>query len=375
MRVRAHLRQACLYIVACGSIVLGLTACRKESRPAGQLPNKQRPTTRAVSRYVRPQDRPRAGVVVFVHGVGSDGTSAWTNTRSGTFWPGLLVKDLTFDDYDIFVYEYASPQLHQQVLTAPLIDELAEEMRREFADKKVLEHDEIVFLMHSMGGLVTRSYITRYREDLAGKVRFLFFLATPTTGGHFTHLADLVSRNPQYGLMKPLRRENYLGASQRDWLAARQKIPSYCAYEIQPFPAVGVIVDQDSALALCDQPAEPINENHIGIAKPDGPEHASYKAFRNAFRQRANTSAGMTVPDNATLRWVITEIAGQDGYTAVFTGCPETLLASKLRRAELRAGNIAAMIERLPQYLKAPTNTRFRVRKDAQNGHYEIACL
>lgn len=109
--------------------------------------------------YVRSNEGKR--VIIFVHGVLGDSLSTWTNPETKAFWPDLLVKDRTFDHYNIYVYGFASPLAGKSYT----IDELADNMRLVLRQAEVLGHSEFIFLSHSMGGLVTMSGTgrTKYR--------------------------------------------------------------------------------------------------------------------------------------------------------------------------------------------------------------------
>lgn len=230
-----------------------------------------------VARYER-QSAQANGVIVFVHGVFGDGTSTWTNAN-GKYWPHLLTEDSIFDGYDIYVFEFPSPFLDKSYS----IDELADYMRLMLNDDKVLDYRELIFLTHSMGGLITRAFITKY-QGVAPKVKLIYFFSTPTTGSQIARLGSLFSKNPQLGKMLPMESEDYLANLQRQWLAAGFDIPSYCAYEkLDTFGQM--IVEQPSATNLCNRPLSPILENHIGIVKPNGPKHTSYVAFKAAFQE------------------------------------------------------------------------------------------
>ncbi len=115
------------------------------------------------------------GVIVFVHGILGDERTTWTSGNA--YWPEMLTHDHTFDGQDIYMYHYPSPHLGQ----AFTIDEVAENMRSVLTTDGVLEHTEITFVSHSMGGIVTRAFILKYRKELVPKIRFLFFFATPTS--------------------------------------------------------------------------------------------------------------------------------------------------------------------------------------------------
>src|SRR5258708_3802478 len=101
------------------------------------------------SKYVR-QTAGLNTVIVFVHGVLGDGQSTWTNGNS--YWPSLLTVDPAFDGADIFVYSYPT-----SMWATLSIDELAENMRLQLNANGVSNYRRIVFLAHSLGGLVTRA--------------------------------------------------------------------------------------------------------------------------------------------------------------------------------------------------------------------------
>jgi hypothetical protein len=66
--------------------------------------------------------------------------------------------------------------------------------------------------------------------------------------------------------------------------AGSPKTTVICAYEKATLPGIGLVVPPQSAEALCDDVADAIAEDHIGIVKPTGPEHQSVKVLTNALR-------------------------------------------------------------------------------------------
>lgn len=219
------------------------------------------------------------GVIVFVHGLLGDERSTWT---SGNFyWPEMLTHDRTFDGQDIYVYHYPSPRFGQ----AFTIDELADNMRLVLTADGVLHHSEITFVAHSMGGIVTRAYILRYRQ-VVPKIRFLYFFATPTTGSSYARLGGLVSQNPQFKELYPMSADSYLTPLQGDWEAAGLKLKSYCAFETQPLYGQ-IIVDRQSATNLCTEHFDPIDADHYNIVKPRDRNSTPYLALKAAFTETA----------------------------------------------------------------------------------------
>jgi pimeloyl-ACP methyl ester carboxylesterase len=189
-----------------------------------------------------------------------------------------------FDGFDIYIYEYASPAMSRSY--SP--DEIAENMRLFFESDKILQHDRVVFLAHSLGGIVTRAYLTKYRRA-AQRVAFIYFFSTPTTGSEIAALGALVSKNPQFGTLRTMESTDYLADLQRQWLAADFKFPSYCAYEVQKTYGQAVVT-QASATGLCNRRLDPIDANHIDIVKPADTRSPSYLAFRAAFAESGVTA-------------------------------------------------------------------------------------
>jgi pimeloyl-ACP methyl ester carboxylesterase len=227
------------------------------------------------SRYVR-EISGAATAIVFVHGVLGDGKSTWTNAAA--YWPDMMKDDPAFDGASIYVYSYPTR------LWANLsIDELAENMRLRLGADGVASYKRVIFLSHSMGGLVTRAYLLKNR-DMATRTSFAYFYSTPTAGAQIAAIASLISSNPQFSKMKPMNAEDYLGDLLRQWLSAEFKFPSYCAYEKQNTYGLAVVTFQ-SASALCTRALDPIDADHITIVKPADRRSLSYEAFKAAYRR------------------------------------------------------------------------------------------
>jgi pimeloyl-ACP methyl ester carboxylesterase len=234
--------------------------------------------------YVRTnQDR---GVVIFIHGVTGDGVATWTNPKTKAYWPDLLKADPAFDGYNIFVYEYPSTMLGKSYS----IDDLSDVMGIVFDQSNVLDHNELIFLVHSMGGLITRGFLLKNRE-IARKVSFIYFYSTPTTGSQMADIARLFSRNRQFESLVPMGENVYIENQQSSWLRARFNLRSFCAFETLETYGINIVTRQ-SGTNLCIEPPVPIAADHISIVKPDDQTHLSYLAFRAAFTEVHRQSFG-----------------------------------------------------------------------------------
>jgi pimeloyl-ACP methyl ester carboxylesterase len=152
-----------------------------------------------------------------------DGVSSWTNSETNSYWPAMLTLDHTFDGVDIFVYSYDTG-----LLASLSIDELSENMRAVLTANGVSNYHKIVFLSHSMGGLVTRAYLLKNRDVVAAHTLFAYFFSTPTTGSQIASIVSTFVTNPQLNKLSTLKSEDYLADLLRQWLAAGFNLARRC---------------------------------------------------------------------------------------------------------------------------------------------------
>jgi hypothetical protein len=193
----------------------------------------------------------------------------------------MVTSDSAFNSADVYVAQYDSGVGNQMTL-----DELAKGLaERLTADRVLSDHDQIVFVVHSMGGLVTQRLLTLNRQ-LGAKVPALFLYGTPQDGAHIANILSIFSDDPALAEMGDLN--SYLTMVQNDWRSASQDwqrqgvvVRRYCAYEKLPVKGV-VIVDERSSTAFCDDTVA-INANHFDIVKPASFDDASYIFLRNRW--------------------------------------------------------------------------------------------
>jgi pimeloyl-ACP methyl ester carboxylesterase len=276
-----------------------------------------------ISKYERKSPAGADSVIVFVHGIRGDGITSWTNKN--VYWPELLTHDHSFDGSDIFVYSYP---------TGPwatlAIDELADNMRSVLDVNGVSKYSKIIFLSHSMGGVLTRAYLLRYR-DIADKTAFAYFFATPTTGSEAASVLRWALKNPQIEELRSMNPEDYLANLMRQWLDANFSFPSYCAYERKPTDGV-VFVDMGSAAALCTRGLDPIDADHIEIVKPEDQNSPSYVAFKKAYMaveaelaQQMTRSQATAPPSDSLINNTGTISTNRVTNSIIINGRPEQL--------------------------------------------------
>ncbi len=232
------------------------------------------------SEYVGKGVHNKPFAVVFVHGIFGDKKNTWSN-RADAF-PALLAADPEYQGtVDEFLFEYYTPMFGN----AAGIVGLAEHLRGSLEDNNVFaNHQHVVFLSHSMGGLIVRQFLLTNRGYL-NQIPMLFFYATPTNGTDLTLDAHKLSTNPQLRGMLPIQGNDLLRSIQAQWLRWPEvaKIPSHCAYEELETDGV-MVVPIASATALCTQ-IDSLTANHIEIVKPTDRGDPRYSRFATALRE------------------------------------------------------------------------------------------
>jgi pimeloyl-ACP methyl ester carboxylesterase len=263
--------------------------------------------TEATSKYIRNENADT--VIIFIHGVFGDADSTWTN--GATYWPKLLTTDHTFDGVDIFVLSYPTT-----AWSTTNINELAAMAQLTLSGMEVTKRAKLIFVAHSMGGLILREYLLTDR-DVAARTKFAFFFSTPTEGAQVAALASFILTSPQIAGMSPIKSTDDLANTIRNWINSGLKVTSYCAYETEATFGK-MIVSFASAANLCTERIYPIGaKNHMNIVKPANTGDLSYLALKTAFIDRLGKSGALEDP--ATLKQ----------YARVLRDINATLMRSK----------------------------------------------
>jgi pimeloyl-ACP methyl ester carboxylesterase len=268
----------------------------------------KRTPSRAVSHYERNENHDR--VIVFVHGIFGDADDTWKCERTGAYWPKLIAEDPVFQSSDIYVAAYASPYWGNTMT----IDEIVSNLSSRFDADGVFSHREVVFVSHSLGGLITQRFLLTHRER-ASQVPFIYFFSTPETGSQIANLASVFSADPLLNEMLPGNQNDYLLNLENEWIAASFNIKRYCAYEKKAMKGV-LVVDRLSGTRNCTaQTPIPINEDHASIVKPCSRDADAYVAFRNAVLANpiapppAKASGAPVEPPSSTAKEIAKELA------------------------------------------------------------------
>ena len=120
--------------------------------------------------------------VVFVHGFLSSGAACWQH-GDGAFWPSLLADEQGLEGLGIYVFTYQTGIFSGTYSLSDVVDSLKEHLRVD----NVLPCGRLIFVCHSMGGIVVRKFLVERSLDLI-EIRTevgLFLVASPSLGSDY----------------------------------------------------------------------------------------------------------------------------------------------------------------------------------------------
>lgn len=218
-------------------------------------------------------------VIVFVHGLYGNAKESWL-CKPDHYWPRMLTSDPVFIDSDVYVAGYETPKRGNSLS----IDDTVTDLYTRLEDQKVFtSHKEVIFLVHSLGGLIVQRLLLTHRE-LQKQVSFIYFFATPQTGSKAADLASRFTHDPYVAELKTGDSNFFLPSIETDWLHANfASTRRFCAYETKKERHFKV-VDRLSATRNCEDPVAIAGADHSDIVKPCSTDSLSYIAFRNKFQ-------------------------------------------------------------------------------------------
>ena len=245
----------------------------------------------------------KRGNVVFVHGLGGHPYDTWRRSPTDdTLWPLWLAEDVK--GLSVYSLGYISPPTNWIGTAMPLLDEAANALRV-LLNGPELREGSIVFVCHSLGGLIVKQILRAANEqranretaDFLARVRQVIFIATPHTGSGKATLIeklgfwtwgsdaarDLVANKPE------LRDLNF---GYRILARERKEQLRHLSYYEMVNTLFGRIVEPNSAdPGLPDCTPTPIREDHITIAKPRRRDELVYAETKNFISKLAPEAA------------------------------------------------------------------------------------
>jgi hypothetical protein len=251
-----------------------------------------------------------AYVIVFVHGILSDGRTCWLNEVAKpkpVFWPELLAGDDRFEDPSIFLggYYTAFDSGVYDIRDAAI--ELRDALRREERQQApVMDWDNIIFVCHSTGGIVVRYMLDRWSSEFADKNLGLVLIASPSYGSDLADLVALVSDVYAQKMSKQLRWGNESLTDLDDRfksLIDEKRIKHLTGVEaienrfIVHFKWLWLfnktrVVDKEAAARYFAEPRTLRDTNHFTTVKPGDRKHPGYELLLDFYTHKYRPMVG-----------------------------------------------------------------------------------
>jgi tetratricopeptide (TPR) repeat protein len=258
--------------------------------------------------------------VIFVHGLRGDGRETWMSdaNEAGTHWP-QWVRDAGFPvwlvHYDAEISKWASSSMSLQNQGETILDLLA--CRPELKNKR------LVFVGHSLGGLVIKSALTtgvacgdsRF-EELVGRTAGVVFIATPHQGAQLANLISVFRSTLRVNqvVLDMARYAPHLNHLNATFRALHHKgglkVRSFA--ETKPVTLRssflgGLAVAGKTVVMVADSDPHvvgaiviPLQEDHFSIAKPEDKESHIHLALLDFLSEiPASPPPGMAPPRNS----------------------------------------------------------------------------
>jgi pimeloyl-ACP methyl ester carboxylesterase len=305
-------------------------------------------------------------VVVFVHGIFSDSRAAWTNPNRAYF-PRLFADDPQFPKDDVYVFTYPTRPGGRGFS----IDDVVSSMRSRLDSARIFtNHRRVVFVCHSLGGLIVERFLLTFRE-LAAKTTAAVLYGTPQTGSTLGRVGSLFSASSQLASLIPGDQNLYLQNLEAEWKAAKFGTILWCGYETRAIHGL-IVVDRLSATRLCETTPTALDGDHVMIAKPKDRDADSYILLANTLVFSGWHSMKVDIPFAIPFSQLIETLERKENITIHLNRCAAALGQAKVPAGPMSSESIQGLLEQVRERIAEPVN--FNVRVIAEGVRYEIDC-
>jgi pimeloyl-ACP methyl ester carboxylesterase len=242
------------------------------------------------------EDRQTDQVIVFVHGVLSDSNGCWYRKPSengpGVYWPDLLVKDRRFTGYSIYLGGYYTSVRATQYEVSDCAEELYTALKRpgeEEGARCVMDRKTIVFVCHSMGGIVVRYLLSARPWVFEDKRIGLVLIASPSAGSPWANRLDLLLKYFKHQQGVELKWGNWnlvdldgrfriiVDAKRFRQLFGSEACEQRFIFDAKWLPPLDPVVPRDSAGAYFGRVRMLADTDHFTCVKPNDKDHPGYQ--------------------------------------------------------------------------------------------------
>lgn len=249
--------------------------------------------------------------IVFVHGFFSSAAACWKNKKTKKSWPDLIVDDSRIQNISIFMGGYYTDADSGHYAIRECSQELFDGLRRvdQFDSKPPLNFEKIIFVCHSLGGIIVRYMLECFREHFKSHKIGLVLMASPSIGSDYADklsklakfyknrsanqlkmnselLSDLDDRfkdfldNRDHNSFVGIEGVEHVGLMHFKWLPVKM-LPGF-----EP-----IVLKNSSARYFAGSRTVP-GTNHSSIVKPADIDHASHRLLLDFLNNKFFPKAG-----------------------------------------------------------------------------------
>jgi pimeloyl-ACP methyl ester carboxylesterase len=241
-------------------------------------------------------------VFIFVHGFLSSSQTCWTSEQ-GVFWPQLVANDPRLSDVSVFLGGYYTEVDSQDYGVADCSEEVytALSLPQHDGKRSPLDFRNVIFVCHSLGGIVVRYLCDTHRDSLANKSIGLLLVASPSLGSTYADTFSVFSRIMRNRAGRQLQRtgelindldtrfKSFIEENKLFKLVGSEAVETQGFLHTKFFRMLSPVVKWESAARYFGSPKKIPKTNHSTIAKPNGIEHPSHRHLINFFTKKFST--------------------------------------------------------------------------------------
>jgi hypothetical protein len=223
--------------------------------------------------------------LVFVHGLFSNTADAWRSP--GAYWPDIVRNEPALDEHGIYLFGYDTGAAPGNYSIGDATNALHEYLKLD----GLLDLRQIVFVAHSMGGIIARKLAVSRQQVFTQRQTSLgfFLVASPSLGSNYANLFGALIRlnNLQIDQLRFSQANTWLNDLDTEFtnLKERPPFPIFGRELIEADPVrlprawlpARQIVVPISAARYFGEPLKIPTSNHLTIAKPESAEALQHR--------------------------------------------------------------------------------------------------
>ena len=242
-------------------------------------------------------------VFVFIHGLLSSAATCWANAQ-GKYWPAMVAQEEAFSGPSVFVSEYHTSVNSETYDISQCVAEVLRALKLPQPTQRApLSHARIIFVCHSLGGVVCRRLLEEHRQHFAGKSIGVVLLASPSLGSKYAAKLQTVGRLYGHQIARQLlpssdslkdidnRFRSLLQQNEFLSLSGVEAVEHHGPVFFKGFPRIlPPVVDAASASRYFGPTRILPNTDHFSIVKPASeldPVHLLLREYYLEFLQRS----------------------------------------------------------------------------------------